>query len=319
MTYKQLTQEQRYQIKALKKMNHSQSDIARTVGVHRSTISRELKRNTGKRGYRPKQAHRFAVGRRAKAKARISNETWQLVEDKICSEWSPEQVAGWLRQHGKSTVSHERIYQYILQDKRTGGDLYKSLRCQKKRRKRYGSYDRRGQLPERVSIDDRPDIVEERSRIGDVEIDTVIGKGHQGGLVTIVDRKSRFTFIQRVTSKQAQEVGDATIAMLRPVSDHLHTITADNGKEFAHHQRIAKKLKVAFYFAHPYASWERGTNENTNGLIRQYFPKSTNFLKVTDEQIVHVVNRLNHRPRKTLGYRTPHEVFYESSTVALTS
>ena len=238
MTYTQLTQEQRYQIYALKKMNHSQSEIANVIGVHRSTISRELKRNEGQRGYRPKQAHQFALERRVKAKARIATETWELVERKIGQEWSPEQIAGWLEKEGKPTVSHERIYQYLLKDKQLGGKLYKSLRSQQKQRKRYGSYDRRGQLPERVSIDERPQIVEERTRIGDMEIDTVIGKGHQGGLVTIVDRTSRYTFIQRVTSKQAQEIGDATISLLKPVAQQLQTITADNGKEFAHHQRM---------------------------------------------------------------------------------
>lgn len=319
MSYSQVTQEQRYQIKALLKMNHSQTQIARVVGVHRSTISRELKRNLGQRGYRPKQAHEFALERRAKAKPTITTETWAFVEEKIRLEWSPEQISGWLKRYGKSAVSHERIYQYLIEDKRSGGDLYKSLRCHGKRRKRYGSYDRRGQIPDRTSIDDRPEVVEQRSRIGDVEIDMVIGKGHQGGLVTIVDRKSRYTFIQLVSSKQAQEVGDATIALLEPIKDRLKTITADNGKEFAQHQRVAKLLSADYYFAHPYSSWERGTNENTNGLIRQYFPKRTNFLEVTDEEVARVTKRLNHRPRKTLGYKTPFEVFYNLPSVAVTT
>lgn len=319
MSYNQITQGQRYQIKALLKTNHSQSQIAKVVGVHRSTISRELKRNLGQRGYRPKQAHQFALQRRVKAKATITTEIWKFVEKKIRLEWSPEQISGWLKRHKKPTVSHERIYQYLIEDKRLGGDLYKSLRCQRARRKRYGSYDRRGQIPNRTSIDDRPEVVEERSRIGDMEIDMVIGKGHQGGLVTIVDRKSRYTFIKRVSSKQAREVGDATIALLKPMGNRLMTITADNGKEFAQHQRVAKSLSAEYYFAHPYSSWERGTNENTNGLIRQYFPKRTNFLKVTDEEVAHVTNRLNHRPRKTLGYKTPFEVFYNLPSVAVTT
>jgi len=316
-TYTQLTQEQRYQIKALKDNGITQAKIAKTIGVHPSTVSRELKRNKGKRGYREKQAHQFALARRVKAKPKIKLETWQMVEGKIRQEWSPEQISGWLKREGLPTVSHERIYQYIQTDKNAGGDLYKSLRCKKKRKKRYGSRDRRGQIPNRTSIEERPKVVEERSRLGDMEIDMVIGKGHQGGLVTIVDRKSRFTFIGRVGSKQAQEVADVTITLLKPVVDQVETITADNGKEFAQHQRVADELSADYYFAHPYASWERGTNENTNGLIRQYFPKTTNFHDVTDEQVMHVVNRLNHRPRKTLGYRTPHEVFYGQSSIAL--
>lgn len=319
MAYKQLTQEQRYQIYALKKMDHSQTDIAKVIGVDRSTISRELMRNTGQRGYRPKQAHQLALSRRPKAKKQITSETWSAVEEKLRLEWSPEQISGWLKKQGLTSVSHERIYQHILTDKHAGGDLYTVLRCQKKRRKRYGSHDQRGQLSDRTSIDERPLEVEERSRIGDLEIDTVIGKGHQGALVTIVDRKSRYTFIKRVPNKQANVVSEATISLLAPYAKKMMTITTDNGKEFAKHKQFAATLDVDVYFAHPYASWERGTNENTNGLIRQYFPKATNFLQVTDEQVAHVVERLNNRPRKTLGFRTPSEVFFASSSVALTS
>ncbi len=319
MAYKQITEAQRYQIYALKKKEHSQNAIAEVIGVSPSTISRELKRNTGQRGYRPKQAHQMALARRDKAKPKITTETWELVRDKLAQEWSPEQISGWLKRQELASVSHERIYQYVLQDKREGGELYKQLRCQKKRRKRYGSYDRRGQLLNRTSIEKRPSVVEERTRLGDLEIDTVIGKGHQGGLVTIVDRTSRFTFIGRIDNKQADTVYSTTVDLLQPMANRLHTITADNGKEFAYHQQIAAELGVDVYFAHPYASWERGTNENTNGLIRQYFPKSTNFRKVTDEQVTRVADRLNHRPRETLGYRTPFEVFLDSSPIALTS
>ncbi len=319
MTYKQITKEQRYQIYGLKKKNHSQKAIAEVIGVHPSTVSRELKRNQGQKGYRPKQAHQKALARRNKVQKRITAETWEVVREKLNIEWSPEQITGWLKREGAESVSHEWIYQHILEDKQAGGGLYKQLRCQKQRRKRYGSYDRRGKLVNRTSIEKRPFVVEERSRLGDLEIDTMIGKGHQGGLVTIVDRMSRFTFIGRVDNKQADTVHTTTVELLQPVADTLHTITADNGKEFAHHQQIAADLDVAVYFAHPYASWERGTNENTNGLIRQYFPKSTNFKQVTDEQVSLVADRLNHRPRKTLGYRTPFEVFFASSPIALTS
>jgi len=319
MTYKQLTQEQRYQIYALKKKNHSQADIAEVIGVHRSTIGRELKRNKGQRGYRPIQAHHFALSRRAKARKRISDPIWKQVEEKLQEEWSPEQISKRFSKEGIAQVSHERIYQYIFKNKREGGTLYKHLRLQKKRRKRCGSYDRRGKIPHQKSIDERPAVVEKRERIGDLEIDTVIGKGHQGGLVTIVDRVSRYSFIGRIESKQADEVENVTIRLLEPVASRLHTITSDNGKEFARHQELSDELEIEYYFAHPYASWERGTNENTNGLIRQYFPKKTNFLEVTDEEVEHVMNRLNHRPRKSLGYLTPDEVFSQGLSVAVTT
>lgn len=319
MTYKQLTREQRYQIYALKKKNHSQTDIADIVGVHRSTISRELKRNKGKRGYRPEQAHRSALGRQAKAKTRISDDIWKLVTEKLEEQWSPEQISGRFKEKGTAHLSHERIYQYIFKNKKEGGTLYKHLRVQKKRKKRCGSYDRRGKIPNQTSIEDRPASIENRDRVGDLEIDMVIGKGHQGGLVTIVDRATRYSFIGRVESKQADEVEKMTIKLLEPVASRLHTITSDNGKEFAKHEAISTKLRIDYYFAHPYASWERGTNENTNGLIRQYFPKKSNFLEVTDEEVARVANRLNHRPRKSLGYLTPHEVFSQQLSVALTS
>jgi len=179
----------------------------------------------------------------------------------------------------------------------------------KKRKKRYGSYDRRGQIVGRVRIDDRPPVVEAKKRIGDWEIDTVIGKNHKGALVTIVDRKSKFTLIKRVANKRADMVADATIDLLKPFRKKVHTITADNGKEFAQHALIAKDLKSLFFFAHPYHSWERGINENTNGLIRQYIPKAMHFKTLTDDRIQFVMGRLNNRPRKTLGFKTPNEVF----------
>lgn len=317
-TYIQLTREQRYQIYALQKMDHNQTAIAKAIGVDKSTISRELVRNKGQRGYRPIQAHNKALERRRKAKSFIQAETWELVEEKLRQDWSPEQITGWLMKHHGNTVSHEWIYQHILADKRAGGTLYKHLRCQKKRRKRYGSYDRRGKIPNRVSIDKRPSIVDERQRLGDWEIDTVIGKGHRGALVTLTERKSRLALLQKVDCCKAVVVTNATVSILEPHSEKVHTITGDNGKEFADHETIAKKLKTDFYFAHPYASWERGTNENTNGLIRQYFPKDTDFLKITEDETKLVMEKLNHRPRKCLGFQTPFEVFFNNK-VALTS
>lgn len=318
MNYTQLTREQRYQISALLKMGHNRTEIAAVIGKHKSTISRELSRNKGQRGYRPKQAHRKALSRRNHSRKRISGETWELIETKLRLDWSPEQVSGWLNRQSAIQVSHEWIYQYILADKQAGGDLYRHLRCQKKRRKRYGSYDRRGKMPNRVSIEERPAIVEERSRIGDWEVDTIIGKRHRQAIVTLTERKSRFSLLAKVDQRIADQVGDTVIELLQPVADRLHTLTADNGKEFANHERIAHALRVDFFFAHPYAAWERGTNENMNGLIRQYIPKTQDFAAVTNAVLFWVMNRLNHRPRKCLDFKSPFEVFFDQS-VALMS
>ena len=190
--------------------------------------------------------------------------------------------------------------------------MWKKLRCQKQRKKRYGKMDRRGTIPNRLSIDDRPSIVEARSRIGDWEADTVIGKNHRQAIVSIVERKSGFTLIRKVERKTALAVSQAMIGLLRPHRKKVHTITSDNGKEFAGHEEIASKLKADFYFAHPYSSWERGTNENTNGLIRQYFPKNRDFTTITQQEIDMAMERLNSRPRKRLGYQTPSQVFFKS-------
>jgi len=314
MSYTQLTQEQRYQISALMKTEHSQIEIAVVLGVHKSTISREVRRNCGKRGYRPKQAHHFALNRRRNAvQRRIPVESWEWIDDQLRQEWSPEQISGWMKKNTDTTVSHEWIYQHVYLDKRSGGDLHKHLRCQKKRRKRIGDYDRRGKIPNQVSIEDRPEIVEQRKRIGDWEADTIIGAGKQGAIVTLVERKSRFTLLKQVARRTAAVVEDAIIDLLQPYQMATHTITFDNGKEFANHQVIAQKLQADIFFAHPYASWERGTNENTNGLIRQYFPKGSDFSFITDDQISVVKERLNARPRKCLDFQAPSMVFFQSS------
>ena len=316
MSYKQLTQEQRYQIYALKQVEQKNTRIAEILGVHESTISRECKRNRGKKGYRPRQAGQKTHERKHGAKRRIGSETWEYVERKLEKEWSPEQVSGRLKNQHGIQISHEWIYQYILANKEAGGSLYKHLRCQKKKRKRYGSYERRGSLPNRRSIDERPVIVEERSRIGDWEGDTIIGKSHQQAIVTIVDRKSRYLLMQKVEKRTAEKVGEATITMLS--TKKCKTLTSDNGKEFANHELVAEALKIDYFFAHPFSAWERGTNENTNGLIRQYFPKHSAFNTITQDDVAAVMAKLNNRPRKCLGYNTPDEV-YQFQSLALAS
>jgi IS30 family transposase len=310
--YNQLTQGLRYQIEILKKAGKHQKDIADLVNVSPSTICRELKRNTGKRGYRPKQAQLKTENRRklTAKPLKMTPVAIDLIDAKIRIHWSPEQISGWLKQEQGIAISHERIYQYIWTDKLNGGRLYSHLRHSGKKRKQYGSKDKRGQIRNRVSIDDRPLRVSEKTRLGDWQIDTVIGKNHQGALVTIVDRVSKFTLIKKVASKHADVVTEATITLLQPYLDKTLTITADNGKEFAGHEKIKAALTADVYLAHPYRSWERGLNENTNGLIRQYFTKGSSFENITDKDVDEVMKKLNHRPRKTLNYKTPHSIFF---------
>jgi len=317
-TYNQLTQEQRYQIYALRKTKHSFSEIATVLGVHKSSVSRELKRNQGNRGYRPQQAHELALGRRSKSVPRITATVWAVVVKLLKQDWSPEQISGRLKKEQGICISHEWIYQYILADKRSNGDLYKHLRCQKKRRKRYGKYERRGKLPNCRSIEERPAIVNARKRLGDWEVDTILGQKHKQAMVTLTERKSRFTLLAKVKRRTAQAVRKQVYRMLLPVKNKVHTLTSDHGKEFADHEQIAQMLELKFYFAHPYAAWERGTNENTNGLLRQYFPKKSDFQSVSNQELEQAMTRLNFRPRKTLRFKTPFEVFYHSS-VALTT
>ncbi|MBM3273461.1 IS30 family transposase [Candidatus Kaiserbacteria bacterium] len=311
MIYTHLTREERYQIYALKQAGHNQSEIANVLQRSASTISRELARNRGQRGYRPKQAHGMAVERRTTNARMIDAATWQFAQEKLLLQWSPEQISA------HADISPETVYQRVYADKRAGGLLWRNLRCQKLRKKRYGKADRRGMIPNRRSIDDRPAIVETRHRVGDWEADTIIGKNHQQAIVSLVERKTGFTLIEKVERKTAQAVSEAMTRLLKPHWRRVHTITSDNGREFAGHEAIAQRLRADFYFAHPYASWERGTNENTNGLIRQYFPKNRDFTTITQQEIDTAMERLNNRPRKRLGYQTPNQVFSKASGVAL--
>jgi IS30 family transposase len=310
--YKQLTCKQRYQIYVLLQVQQTQNEIAKMVGIHTSTVSRELRRNRGRRGYRPKQAHRLALSRRNKTKKSITEDTWKQIEGLIRIEWSPEQISGRMTLQGDRRISHEWIYQHILRDKEHGGELYKHLRCQKKRRKRYGAYERRGNLPNRVWIDERPAEANQRARIGDWEADTIIGRRHQQAILTLVDRKSRFVLMGKLTTRSAEEVERQTVQLLSPWKNH--TLTSDNGKEFACHTRVAQFLGIKFFFAHPFSSWQRGTNENTNGLIRQYFPKKTDFFHLSSDDLSFVIDRLNNRPKKCLDFKTPSEVFLFSNS-----
>lgn len=318
MNYKQLTQEERYQIHAYLKAGLSQKDIAIELKRSPSSISRELKRNTGQRGYRPRQANDFALSRRKEAlkSVKLTTEVKAWIDDLLGKGFSPEQVAGRIKLEHKVSIHHETIYRYIYTDKVAGGHLFKNLtRACKKYRKRYGSNDRRGQLVNRVSIEERPKVVDEKSRIGDWEGDTVIGKGRKNAFVTMVERKTLYTVVKRVESKHAKITADALSQCMKPFKEQVLTITLDNGKEFAEHERISCELNADIYFAHPYSSWERGINENTNGLLRRYFPKGTDFMELSEEEIEAAVYALNHRPRKSRGYKTPHELFTGQSEI----
>lgn len=321
MHYTQLTREERYQISALKSAGHLPAEIAIILCRHKATISRELKRNKGLRGYRPKQAQNLALERRKnKQKPRLCSSHWDRIKELLKEDWSPDQISHWLGKEENITISHEWIYRFVLQDKQAGGELYTHLRCKKQRKKRYGSLDRRGQIKGRVSIDERPAIANKRRRIGDWEADTVIGK--QGGavLTTLVERRTRHCVITKAADKSAQQVKDAILRGLQPLDFLVKTITYDNGKEFAFHQQVNQELDSKSYFAHPYHSWERGTNENTNGLIRQYYPKGKDLSDISDAEIRIVMDKINNRPRKCLGYKTPNQVLLGiNPPVALTT
>ena len=308
-TYKQLTYEQRCQIYALKKTGLSQSKIAKQLNIHQSTISRELHRNAGKRGYRFKQAQDASDQRRRSARKslKMTPELIVLINNKIEEKWSPEQISGWLKTEKKRPISYQTIYQYIWLNKQNGGHLYQHLR---RKGKAYLSRSKnkqagRGFIKNRVSINERPKIVDDKERVGDWEIDLMIGKGHSGALLTIVERKTSFTVSTQLNDKSADTVTAATIALLTPFKDAVLTITAGNGKEFAYHEKVTKSLKCGVYFADPYCSWQRGLNENTNGLLRQYWPKSTDFKTVAASEVEAVMVELNDRPRKKLQYKTP--------------
>jgi IS30 family transposase len=316
--YKQLTEDDRIEIYAMKQAGKEQKMIAAELGVHPSTISRELARNTGLRGYRPKQAQQKALQRRftARKAVKMTPETIAYIECKLRQEHSPEQIAQRMKRDCNwpgPAVSHERIYQHIWQNKAAGGTLYKHLRIggTKQRRKRRNSRDLRGTIKNRVGIEKRPPIVARKIRVGDWEGDTVVGKNHQGALVTLVDRKSKLTLIGKVDRYTAESVEQVIIALMDMLPRRTYTLTVDNGKEFSNHESIAQTLEVKVFFADPYSAWQRGLNENTNGLIRQYVPKGTDVRVLTEKQIEHIMDRLNNRPRKSLGFLTPNEVFYE--------
>ena len=311
-TYKQLTQHQRYLISAYIKTGYSQKQIAATLCVSASTICRELKRHKQGSVYDPYEAQIQANRKRRMAqKSRKFENVSTLVWSKLLEDWSPEQICGWLKKTYDQGLSHQCIYNHISLDRLGGGRLFKHLRQgHKRKRKRYGTPKHQwGPIKDRVDITLRPRIVDDRTRIGDWEADTFSGQNHQGTFLTLVERRSRLTLVGKSDSKKAQDIARLMIQLLKPLKPWVHTITSDNGCEFAQHKQIAKALDAQFFFAQPYSSWQKGLCENTIGLLRQYFPKKTSLLNKTDVFIKHALDKINWRPRKGLAFDPPMKIF----------
>jgi len=317
--YRQLTSEERYALSVLRKQGCSQAEIARSLGRHRSTISREVRRNSKDRTgqvYRPALADDIARWRRSRSRRnqRFTAEDWDVVIQHLRMEWSPEQISGRLSKDGSLCISHETIYRYIWRDKRRGGSRFKLLRqAGKKRRKRYGAYDSRGRLAGKRHISERPAGAENRTHLGHWEIDTVLGTT-KPCIVTLVERKIGYLIIGKLRNRTVAELNRVAIRLINSAPVPIHTITADNGTEFHGYKQIEAATGARFYFANPHHSWERGTNENTNGLIRQYLPKRKSLARVTQTQCHRIAHKLNNRPRKRFDFRTPQEC-YESLCV----
>ena len=311
MNYTHLTLEERYQIYALLREGFSKRHIACRLNRSPSTISREINRNRARNGYFAQHANKIALRRQCSNPKRIPSEMWVQIIAYLHLQWSPEQIASHV------PISLHSIYRFIRLDKNKGGTLFHHLRFRNQRKRKYGFPETRGQLSNRKSIHDRPIEIEYRTRFGDLEIDTIVGKKHQQSLVSIVDRKTGYLWLKKCGSRKAEEVCQTTISLLRPIKDQLKTITADNGKEFSLHEHAAQALEIDWYFADPYSAWQRGTNENTNGLIRQYIKKGSDLNRDSDAYISEITQRLNHRPRKRLGFKSPSQLIWQQHGVAL--
>jgi len=323
LKYKHLTIKERYQIQAYKEAGFLQKEIAEKIKVSPATICRELKRNSSKiqKRYNARKADKVSSDKRMyasrksnfKMDKKVKNYIVKYIED----DYSPEQVSATLRLKHNINISLVRIYQYIEEDRLQSGELYTHLRFYHTghRRTKYGQK-YKGSIQDRVSISQRPDAVKDKTRLGDFETDTIVGANQKGAITTIVERKSMFVKISIPTSKKASDIEAETLRLMAPFKDRVHTITSDNGFEFSNHKNISQALECDYYFCHPYSSWERGLNEYTNGLIRQYIPKGTSFENITPEYIQMIEDKLNNRPRKSLGWKTPNEVFFNQKIAA---
>ena len=315
MTYHQITFAERYTLGLLRQRGASPAIIARLLGRHRSTISREVRRNRAHSDatYRPQLADWYARGRRSRSRRnrRFTAAAWARVEALLREDWSPEQVAGRLRRWGELAISHETIYRYIWADKRRGGTLHQHLRGARKRfRKRYGSYDSRGRLAGKRPITARPAAAEQRTEVGHWEGDTLLGAGQAGPCVlSLVERKTGYLVLGKLQRRCSTEVNRRARGLIVAQPRAVQTITVDNGTEFHEYAALERATATRFYFATPHHAWERGTNENTNGLLRQYLPKRASMARLTQGECNRIAAKLNRRPRKRLGYRTPEECY----------
>jgi len=310
--YTQITLDDRYTIYHERKQGKSCSDIAKSLGMHRSSIYRELSRNKcpSHGYYYVENADAYSRTRRsASRRNRRYNECdYAIVRQYLRKKYSPEQITGYLKSIGKPAISHETIYQYVWRDKANGGILWTHLRqSSKRRRKRYKAYDSRGRLADKRHISERPDTVETRKYKGHWEIDTVHGKGSLDCIVTLLERKTGLVMIGKLPNKTTASLNKKTISLIKRSPINFKTITADNGTEFHQYKKIEQQCNLKFYFATPYHSWERGSNENVNGLIRQYLPKGASMAQLTQQQCDAIAGKLNNRPRKRHGYKTPLE------------
>ncbi|MGR3806653.1 IS30 family transposase [Pasteurella testudinis] len=310
MSYQHLTQEQRYYI-FLEYRKQSKSSIARAIGRDRATVKRELDRHSVNGEYDYLYAQQQYEAKKKKQTAhKMTSGLTTTINGLLIQRLSPEQVCGYLAKHHQISLHHETLYRHIRKDKASGGELYTYMRIlPKPYRKKRGSVWTKGKVPDRVGIEERPAIVDEKTRIGDWEMDTIVGKDQKSGLLVATERKTKFTVARKINNFKAENTATAAINLMKKFKKSILTITLDNGKEFYRHKMFAKKLGAKTYFCRPYHSWEKGLVENTNGLLRQYFPKQTDFNSITDEEIEKVVDEINHRPRKTLDYDTPSNLF----------
>lgn len=318
MPYTQITREERYTLGLLRKQGKSNAEIALVLGRHRSTIGREIARNSTRYdgAYRPEKAQEYANGRRwtPRRNRRFGETEWNQVEALIREDLSPEQVSGWLDRHAVLQISTESIYGHVWRDKRRGGTLWHHLRQPIKRRKRYGSRERRGRVDGKRHISERPAAVETRTEAGHWEMDTIIGAADQHCALTLVERASGTTLLGKLSSRKAAVLNRRLIQLIEANPTLFKSITADNGTEFHSFADVEARTGVHIYFATPYHSWERGTNENTNGLIRQYLPKRTSMKNLTQRHCNRIAYVLNNRPRKRYGFLTPLERLDELTT-----
>jgi IS30 family transposase len=319
MSYKQLSLADRYYIDVSLQNKLSLESISKNIKRAYTTIKREITRNSIDDKYSYDIAHALSQHRHAiKTKnVKLTSRVKKNIARYLKIDLSPEQICGRFKVKHNISLHHETIYQYVLRDKKEKGLLYKLLRHKTKRyRKRYGAGHNKHGIVNRVDIDERPDEANNRVRVGDFEADTIIGKNHKGAIVTLDDRKSKLRLAIFTDGKKARAVTDGITSLLSPISQFVKTITFDNGKEFSYHEEISEKLSCKAYFAKPYHSWERGQNENANGLLRQYFPKSMELVNISRSQVNFAVDRLNNRPRKCLDYKTPYEVFEELTGIS---